>query len=357
MAFNLAIDDLAHLEDLLTRKLHNIPEHVIPDLTLGDIITQSPHALCFSNIPPDLQLSYILCSCALIDRHGGRPIKDEREQSLNITRAIFSYHLHKPHQFQRYHDFSRWNLALFTALLCASLTTDIPPIQISHKLPTYITKSGHITPAARRFMTSYIAAVLEHYNTPTIFGKREDFIKRWKGCKRDFFQRFGASQRKLMKKEMQRLNAEWEHELDRAAKYMGSKAYDAQVARFVACIVPGRKVQDPLMKHRGTRQREPKGMDVEPKLGNKLLDALRVPLEEERYQNYGECDEDAATPTDVRYAITCMQNIRPKDILPVLMGLFPLDGNEWDRSTMAKRNTRDLATREEGGGRVLRQHK
>jgi hypothetical protein len=328
MALNLTIDDRTRLEDVLNRKLQNIPEHVIPDLTIDDILHQSPRALHIPTVPPDLQLPYILHHRALIDRHGGHPIKDERAQSFNTTRAIFFYHLDESHQFKRYHDLSRWNLALFTALLCSPPTPDTSPVQVSHKFPAHKTEAEHITPAARRFMTSYIAAVLEHQNTPTAYDKREGFIRRWKGSRWDLFERFGASQRKLLKKEMQCLNAEWEHELDSTAKDIGRKAYDAQVARFVGCVVPGRKDQALREKSRGVLQRDHKEMDVELELGNELSDALCVPLEEARYQDHDGYDEDVATPVDVRYAITCMQNVRPKDILPMLMRLFPMESGE-----------------------------
>jgi hypothetical protein len=77
MATDLSVDDFARLEVLLKRKLQNVPEHVIPDLTIQDIIRQSPCTLLIAGVPPDLQLPFLLRNCALINRHSGRPIKDE----------------------------------------------------------------------------------------------------------------------------------------------------------------------------------------------------------------------------------------------------------------------------------------
>jgi hypothetical protein len=175
-------------------------------------------------------------------------------------------------------------------------------------------------------MISYITAVLERYNTPTMFDKREDFVRRWKYSRWDFFERLGAGQKKLLKREMQRLNVEWERELDWAIKTMGRTEYDIHVARFVGYVVPGRKHRGLRMEYRGATGLEDESMDMRVKKGKakELLEALCVPLEEEGHQGDERGDEDSATPVDVRYAITCMQIIRPRDILPALMKLFPI---------------------------------
>jgi hypothetical protein len=55
---------------------------------------------------------------------------------------------------------------------------------------------------------------------------------------------------------------------------------------------------------------------------NELLEALRVPLLERKQQD-PEFVQHSEPPADTRYAIKCMQNISPADILPVLMHLFP----------------------------------
>jgi hypothetical protein len=325
MTSYLPADDLARLKALLKRKLQNVPEHVIPDLTIQDILYQSPRALKIASVPADLQLPFLLRNRALIDCHGGRPIKDELKQSINITRAIFFYHLHEPHQFQRYHDLSRWNLALFTAVLCTPPSSTASRVQPSRNASGRVYETRDVNRAACRFMVSYIAAVLEHHNTPTVFDKREDFVRLWKDSGWDVFERLGASQKKLLKREMQRLNTEWALELDRAREAMGRTEYDASVAKFVGCVVPGRKGQGLRMEYRGATGLTDKSFDMELKKAhaNELLDALRVPLGEEEYQGTGLVDGDAATPVDVRYAITCMQNVRPRDVLPILLELFP----------------------------------
>jgi hypothetical protein len=332
MVSNTTVEDLAHLEGLLKRKLLNIPEHVITAFTISDILIQIPCVLITPTVPSDIQISFLLRNRALVDRHGGRPIKDENQQSSEITRAIFFYHLHEPHQFQRYHDLSRWNLALFAALLSSPPTSPTALIQSSHQSQARVHKPEYVTSAAKRFMRRYLAAVMERHNTPTVFKKREDFVKRWKESSWDLFERFGASQRKLMKREMQRLNAMWEVELDRAMKVMGRREYERCVAPFVGCIIPGRKDQQvPVSLGASVRpassspmlEREEQ-MHVVQEGNNDLLDALRVPLGEPNYQDDHGYDKDATTPVDMRYAISRMQDVRPVDILPVLMRLFPV---------------------------------
>jgi hypothetical protein len=325
MTSNLPADDLARLKALLKRKLQNVPEHVIPDLTIQDILYQSSRPLKLASVPADLQLPFLLRNRALIDCHGGRPIKDELKQSTSITRAIFFYQLHQPHQFQRYHDLSRWNLAFFTAVLCTPPNSTASRVQSSRNTIGRVYETRDVSRAAYRFMVSYIAAVLEHHNTPTVFDKREDFVRLWKDSRWDVFERLGASQKKLLKREMPRLNTEWALELDRAIKAMGRTEYDTRVAKFVGCVVPGRKDQGLRMEYRGATGLADESFDMELKKAhaNELLDALRVPLGEEEYQGNGLVDEDTATPVDVSYAITCMQNVRPRDVLPILLELFP----------------------------------
>ena len=340
MAADLSIDELARLESLLGCKLQNIPDRHLPTLMIADILNQTPKALFIPTIPPDIQLSFFLRHRSIINRDDERPIKDEQKQPPKITRAIFFYHLSETHQFQRFHDTSRWNLALFTALLSVPTPTPRSLARVRHSRQSQapLSKTEHITPAARRFMTSYIAAVMERHNTPTVFDKREEFVSRWKESRWDLFVRFQAAQKKLLKREMQRLNKEWERELDRAMEIMGRRQYDARVAPFVGSIIPGRKDQGPPPKvyedvRDFTRSASPspearEDMDMDQHESgegrNELLEALRVPLEARDYQK-DDKSEEVNAPADIRHAIASMQNVRPTDMLPALMRLFPVE--------------------------------
>jgi hypothetical protein len=208
MASDFATDDIPFLSSLLESKLKYIPDHVLPALTIEDILLQTTRAVHVSNIPADLQLPFLLRQRTYIDRHGGRPIKDDNEQSLDITRACF----------QRYHDTSRWNLALFTALLSNPRA----------RQPTQTARAPHhsVSVPARNFMESYLSAVMERHNTPTIFTKREEFIKKWKGSRWDLYQNFKAAQKKLLRREVGLLTKKWEIELDVAIREMGRTQYD-----------------------------------------------------------------------------------------------------------------------------------
>lgn len=359
MAAKLTMNDVAHLEGLLKRKLTYIPDHVLSALTINDILLQTPQALSNAGVPPDLHLPFFLRNRTYIDRHGERPIKDGETQSLDITRAIFFYHLNEAHQFQRYHDLSRWNQSLFTALLSTSANSKSSqiksPVHSSRRSRSEVSKTEHVTPAARRFMTSYLAAILERHNTPRVFNKREEFIRRWKESRWDMFEHLGAAQRKLLKKQTILLNRRWEFELDRAIERMGRNEYDRWIALFVGSIILGRKDQglpasaqvhllgfersaSPPLEAMQMDQ----GHDREGK--NELLEALRVPIGERRKQDY-EYVEQTETPADMRYAITCMQNVSPADMLPTLMQLFPVadEGTPVEpRAAKEKRSRWDL---------------
>lgn len=328
MASDLTIDELTRLRSLLDRKLQNIPEHHLPSITINDILQPTARALQITTLPPDIQLPYFLRNRSLINRDNARPIKDERRQPLKITRAIFFYHLNETHQFQRFHDMSRWNLAMFTALLTP--TTPTTPYT-----PRSKSAAEAITPVAHRFMTTYLAAVLERHNTPKLFTKREEFIKRWKDSTIDFFVTIKSSQRKLLKKALLRLNPEWERELDTAIKTMGRKQYDARVAPFVGSIIPGRKDQGLLPETYGdfTRSAGPSpevqdvmdiGSDEHVEGKNELLKALCVPLEDRNYRDDDRYEEEASTPADIRVAIAAVQDVKARDVLRALMRLFPV---------------------------------
>ena len=174
-------------------------------------------------------------------------------------------------------------------------------------------------------MQSYLAAVMEYHNTPQRFDAREQFIKKWKGCRWDLFGAFRSSQTKLLKKELQILTRKWEAQLDAALQHMGRHEYDLRVAPFVGSIVPGRKDQG-----LGSPAR---GMPVESQAmhedGNDLLDALRVPLLEPATPDF-EFREHSETPAEIKFAIHCVQTMEPHVMLQVLMRLFP--GEEAVRS-------------------------
>jgi hypothetical protein len=350
MAADRDQDDVSPLQTLLHRKLANIPKNHLPALAATDILDQTPRAVQIVTLPPDLQLPIFLRNRTLINRDNERPIKDEDKQPLKITRAIFFYHLNETYQFQRFHDTCRWNLALFTALLWAPDSTSmcLDAAQSSRRSAFAPSEVECVTPAARRFMTGYLAGVLERHNTPTVFDKREEFIKRWKNSNIDLFVSFKAAQAKLLKKTMQRLTGEWEDELDKAMRWMGKIQYEARVAPFVGSIIPGRKDQGLPVVQTGvlsgfrdfTRSSSPspearKEMDMEldaPMDGkNELLEALQVPLEERDYKRDDRYEEETRTPADVRYAIASMQNVRPSDILPALIRLFPVQVEEGGR--------------------------
>jgi hypothetical protein len=323
MSSSLKVNGLAQLEDLLIRKLTNIPKYVIPSLTIADIVQQTPRARNVPAVPPDLQLHVFLSNRHLIYRDKDRPIKDEHTQSLCITRLVFYYHLSEAHQFKRFHDKSRWNLALFTAVLPAT------------SLPTQ--HFPHVTPVARRFMISYLAAVLERHNTPAIFTAREDFIRRWKSGVYDLFVDFKAAQKKFMAKHMQNLNREWEKELDLAMRQMGRAEYDRRVAPFVGCVVPGRKDQqllaalhDTHLGHATSLVTDGRDVNMEMSLEdgrNELLKALRVPLDKPQYREDGWYEQTGSTPVEMSLALSCVKVTRPVGMLSCLMAIFPVVGD------------------------------
>jgi hypothetical protein len=346
-AAQLTNSELTELEHLLKRKVADIPHPSLVKLSLANILSLAPQNLTIEGIPPDLQLALLLRNRALIDRSAGKPLKNEDKQSPDITRAIFYYRLDEARHFWRYHDSGRWNPALFIALLTTpsnhlrssppgkpTPTTAHPPrITSVHDSPVRF-----IPPAARRFMHSYLAALLENHNTPFIFTARETFVRLWKSGVWDVYTLFGASQKKLLKKEMKRLGKEWEIELDLARSGMGSNGmtredYNLRVAPFVGSIVPGRKDQGLPVKTVGnvTPAASPEaegGVVVDSKAlacrKAELLEALRVPLQEQEWNDEQETEE-VSEVTDMRTAIAALRTNKPAEILRVLLQLFPMD--------------------------------
>ncbi|KAH7383844.1 hypothetical protein BKA66DRAFT_462891 [Pyrenochaeta sp. MPI-SDFR-AT-0127] len=193
-------------------------------------------------------------------------------------------------------------------------------------------------------MKVYLAAVLEQHNEPSVFDKRDRFVRLWKNSIYDVFQVVRSGQKKLLKNEMKRLTKEWEYELDDRIRRMGRDEYNARVAKFVGSLIPGRKDQalpsalypptvpatPPLSgeaKHQMSLDIKAEEEEIEQKRGcpgakNDLLDALRAPPDDLGERKKMSTD-DTTTVTDIWYSISAVQKIRPRDILPMLMHLFP----------------------------------
>ncbi|KAF2439640.1 hypothetical protein P171DRAFT_501974 [Karstenula rhodostoma CBS 690.94] len=269
---SLSVDDRYALRDILRRKLQNIPADTLPPfkpppgpspssrkrvstedddeskfLTTTNVVNHEANAVNLPHIPPDLRLDFLLKHRAMIDAHSRLAIKDAEKQHINITRAIYFWRFDDLHQFQRYHDSARWNIAIFVALL-TDRTHDEPKSEIG-KATCDNPKSAKAK-AAREFVVAYLAAVLEHHNDAATFEKREAFIKLWKSTKYDLFT-FNSAQKQTMKRDMKRLSNEWQAELERIQKakdlgnneYEVETAYNAKVAKFVGVLIPGPRSQ------------------------------------------------------------------------------------------------------------------
>lgn len=201
----------------------------------------------FCSIPPDLRLEFLLKHRATIDAHSRLAIKDAEKQHIDVTRAIFFWRVDDLHQFQRYHDSARWNIAIFIALLTdmAYIESDPEEARSACNNP-----SSAEAKAGRQFAMAYLAAVLEHHNDAAVFGKREAFVQLWKISKYDLFT-FNAAQKNTMKREMKRLTKEWQAELERIlkAKDLGDstkevqEVYNAKVYKFIGVLIPGPRSQ------------------------------------------------------------------------------------------------------------------
>jgi len=151
---------------------------------------------------------------------------------------------------------------------------------------------------------------------------------------------FGGAQKKLLKNAMKKLSKEWEAELRVAESQLGRERYERKVGKFVGGVVPGKREM-------GVRAEDVKSEDgnvdmanpvlpgrVESKgdSGNGLLQALLAPYvpqtNEARGQDgkgvkSGATEVEGTLVTDVRSAIAALQNMEPRDILPILIRLFP----------------------------------
>ncbi|KAH6870459.1 hypothetical protein BKA58DRAFT_316436 [Alternaria rosae] len=323
--------DQAELQLLLKNKLHGVPADHLPAVTVADILYQTPRALSIANIPSDIQLLFFLHNRAVIDRNAGKPIKDEGKQSIELTRAIWFYRLDEAHQFQRFHDIMRWNTAIFVALLAQQ---SHPSDQHSYR-PGRVTTPTHaaIPSAAIRFIKQYLAAVIEHHNTPTFsFAARESFILTWKTGPWELFTVFGGAQKKLLKNAMKKLSKEWEAELRVAETQLGRERYERKVGKFVGGVVPGKRKMGVRAVEALDEEKSGGGNVKREDGGNGLLQALLSPYipqtKEIRGQDgngvkSGVVEVEGTPVTDVRSAIAALQKMEPRNILPVLIRLFP----------------------------------
>ena len=125
-----------------------------------------------------------------------------------------------------------------------------------------------------------------------------------------------------------------------AESQLGRERYERKVGKFVGGVVPGKREM-------GVRAEDVKSEDgnvdmanpvlpgrVESKgdSGNGLLQALLAPYvpqtNEARGQDgkgvkSGATEVEGTLVTDVRSAIAALQNMEPRDILPILIRLFP----------------------------------
>ncbi|OAG11779.1 uncharacterized protein CC84DRAFT_1170625 [Paraphaeosphaeria sporulosa] len=112
--------------------------------TLMDSISVDDRAnVKSSSIPADLRLESLLKNQATIDAQSRLTIRDVKKQHIDITRAIYFWRFDDLHQFQRYRDSARWNIAIFIALL-----TDVT-------LPSFI---GVLIPGPRSQRALYYRA-------------------------------------------------------------------------------------------------------------------------------------------------------------------------------------------------------
>jgi hypothetical protein len=331
-SIGLSPEETGQLRLLLEYKLRYIPPAHIPRITLADIFhrTQRTHT---PNIPNDINLAFFLRNRALINEYNCVPQKKDNGQDEAIARAIWFYRLDTSHQFQRHHDTIRWNITLFTALI-----TQHKLSQQMGKQDIYPSKDGThrnqrsptLSPAAVRFMTLFLDAVLEAHTHPTIFTAREAFIRVWRISPLVLFSHVKPWAQKKLKRTIKALSPEWEGELRRARQVMGSDAYDANVAPFVGSLVPGQPVRAPYLDTGATGRNDEANVAFGKREKNELLDALTVPCPtaiQGKSNGAVKQSEDGELVCDLRAAISCVQSVRPKETLPVLMKILsPADG-------------------------------
>lgn len=363
------------LQALLTHKLHAIPSGHLPHLTVEDILYQTPSTR-LRNVPQDIGLAFLLRWRGEIDRvleggeiaqqvrrdgdivvdEGNKADEEQRgggDLGMNLVRAIWFYRLDPARQFQRYHDGVRWNIALFSALLVQHTIarqhrdagrdgdyqdssrasarfendgTHARPRSLAQSEPTV-----SLSPAAVRFITAFLAAVHEHHtpfspSSPSSFDKREHFIRLHTSSSLDLFTVHAGWAKKALKRANQHLSLDWERELVRARQEMQGKQWE-RVESLVGGVVPGRadlRYRDDDGRGELVRGEHPGGQ------ANELLDALRVPYQGSvsdggggrRGKRDGGDEEERTMVCDLRMAMSCLQTVRPRDMLPVLMRIF-----------------------------------
>ena len=337
---NLTSEERSYLEKLLVHKLRSVPNDHIASLRLDDILHCTARTRLL-HIPSDIGLPYLLRHRGTMDESSCRPLKEGSKQDESVTRAIWFYRLSTTHQFQRYHDSVRWNIALFTALLTHHFVPEYTDTNNStqpgqRRGTLRGARELNLTPARVRFMTAYLSAVVEQHTTPTVFDEREQFIRLWRTSSWGLFGIHRSWARKAMQREMKRLSREWHVELAGKHRDMSRFEYEGKVAPFVGCLVPGRPAQRAegawsASNGVGGRWDQDVKMENEDVTKDELLDALRAPCSLTTHTGDGRGmtdDTEEALVCDLRNAITCVQSVRPSDMLRVLMRLFPLTEGE-----------------------------
>ena len=323
---SLPPEEMERLRLLLEYKLRQIPQDHIPRITVADILhrTQRTH---IPNVPRDINLAFLLRNYALIEAYNCVPQKEDSGQDEAIARAIWFYRLDTNHQFQRYQNNIRWNITLFTSLITLHSL-----IQQTKKQDIYQSKEGTrrsqhsptFSPAALQFMKLYLAAVMEAHAHPTIFTAREAFIRFWRVSPLELFNVKTWAQRAIGRR-VKELSPEWDLELRRAWQVMGNDAYEAKVAPFVGCLIPGQAIRTPSLQGSAMGRYDETNAGYGKSEQNELLDALMVPCPTAAWgKSHGAVkqSEDGEFVCDLRAATSCLQSVRPKEILPVLMDIF-----------------------------------
>jgi hypothetical protein len=333
--------DQKQLEELLQYKLRGTPTGHLPSLTLRDILSQTARTTLV-HIPHDIGLGWFLRHRALISAYVSTGVGSESEcedggdVEANVVRAVWYYRLDAVRQFQRYHDGVRWNLAIYVALLTQhALEKERRQERGEYGSDNDQGRSRYkrieLQPAAIRFMTLYLEAVVEHHSHPMTFHKRDEFVRLWRCSGLDLFTTNKSWAKKALQRALKQLSPQWSRELSQAQCEMGLEAYSEKVSRFVGSLVPGRADQNlttarerNAAKSKKASPQQEKTLSTK-KARNELLDALSapcpVPAEANREQKMTR-GEERSMVCDLRTAITCVQNVAPRDMLPVLVRLF-----------------------------------